>query len=261
MKLIISDKSKKDIFIALFQTLKNCTSTICIIFNDDHLYIQGMDKSHICLFDVKLLNTWFNEYTKSNNDTDKICFDTQAFHNIISTKQDSHSINIQFDGNPDTLNINLITQEGVKSAGEFNKYFKLPLVDFDYEVMSIPSVDYDAEFSITSKKISEITSQMLSFGDDINIKCTDDGINLVSEGTMGEMLVTIPIDDLTEYSIAEDDTIDLKYSLVYIHKMCITNKLSAEIQFCISKEFPMKIKYDLGDNNSMIVFYIAPKTT
>lgn len=260
MKLVISDKSKKDIFIALFQTLKNCTGIVCIIFNDDHLYIQGIDKSHVCLFDVKLLNTWFNEYTKSNNDTDKICFDTQAFHNIISTKQDSHSINIQFDGNPDTLNINLITQEGIKSTGEFNKFFKLPLVDFDYEIMNIPSVDYDAEFSITSKKISEITSQMLSFGDDINIKCTDDGINLVSEGLMGEMLVTIPIDDLTEYSIAEDDIIDLKYSLIYIHKMCITNKLSCEIQFCISKEFPMKIKYDLGDNNSMIVFYIAPKT-
>ena len=260
MKLVISDKSKKDIFIALFQTLKNCSTIICIIFKDDHIYIQGMDKSHICLFDVKIMCSWFNEYSKSNNDLDKICFDTQAFYNIISTKQDGHSINIQFESNPDTLNINLIVIEGIKGTGEFNKYFKLPLVDFDYEIMSVPIVDYDAEFTITSKKIYEITSQMLSFGDDINIKCSDLSIDLVSEGVMGEMLVSIPIDDLTEYSIAEDDIIDLKYSLVYIHKMCITNKLSNEIQFCISKEFPMKIKYDLGDN-STIVFYIAPKST
>ena len=42
--------------------------------------------------------------------------------------------------------------------------------------------------------------------------------------------------------------------------MCITNKLSSEIQFSISKEFPMKINYDLGDN-SIIEFYIAPKST
>ena len=101
---------------------------------------------------------------------------------------------------------------------------------------------------------------MSSFGDDINIKCTDEGIDLISNGVMGEMLVNIPIDDLSEYSINEGDDIDLNYSLVYIHKMCITNKLSNEIQFCISKEFPMKLKYDLGDSSS-IEFYIAPKSS
>ena len=32
MKIVISDKAKKDIFTALFQTLKNCTNIICVIF-------------------------------------------------------------------------------------------------------------------------------------------------------------------------------------------------------------------------------------
>jgi hypothetical protein len=43
-----------------------------VIFYDDYLYIQGMDKSHICLFDVKIFKSWFNEYQKSNNDTEKV---------------------------------------------------------------------------------------------------------------------------------------------------------------------------------------------
>ena len=62
MKIVINDKVKKDIFTALFQTLKSCTNIICVIFHDDYLYIQGMDKSHICLFNVKILKSWFNEY-------------------------------------------------------------------------------------------------------------------------------------------------------------------------------------------------------
>lgn len=258
MKIVISDKSKKDIFTALFQTLKNCTNIICVIFYEDHVYIQGMDKSHVCLFNVKILNSWFNEYQKNNNDIEKICFDTQVFCNIIGTKQDGHSINIILNNDEDNLCINLMTQEN-NTKGEFNKFFKMPLVEFDYDLMDIPVVDYDAEFSIASKKIHEITSQMSSFGDDINIKCSDEGIDLISNGIMGEMLVNIPIDDLSEYSITEGDDIDLNYSLVYIHKMCITNKLSSEIQFCVSKEFPMKLKYDLADN-SFIEFYIAPKS-
>ena len=124
--------------------------------------------------------------------------------------------------------------------------------------MNIPVVEYDAEFSISSKKICEIMSQMLSFGNDLNIKCSEEKIDLVADGMVGEMLVNIPIDDLNEYSIVEGEVIDLKYSLNYIAKMCLTNKISNEVVFCISADYPMKIKYDLGDESS-IVFYIAPK--
>jgi hypothetical protein len=99
---------------------------------------------------------------------------------------------------------------------------------------------------------------MATFGDDIQVKCTEEKIDLITNGITGEMLVTIPIDDLTEYSIVEDEEIDLAYSLTYINKMCLTNKLSSEIQICISKEFPMKIIYDLGGDSNLI-FYIAPK--
>jgi hypothetical protein len=74
------------------------------------------------------------------------------------------------------------------------------------------------------------------------------------------MLVNIPIEDLTEYSIIEDEIIELTYSLNYIHKMCITNKLSSDIEFSLSRKFPMKISYNLGDDSSLI-FFIAPKIT
>jgi proliferating cell nuclear antigen len=150
----------------------------------------------------------------------------------------------------------LESQEHTK--GEFNKHFKIPLADYEYDEMNIPVVEYDAEFSISSKKICEITSQMLSFGTDLNIKCSEERIDLVTDGIVGEMLVNIPIDDLNEYSIVEGDVIDLKYSLNYIAKMCLTNKLSSEVIFSISADSPMKINYDLGDDSS-IVFYIAPK--
>ena len=40
--------------------------------------------------------------------------------------------------------------------------------------------------------------------------------------------------------------------------MCITNKLSNDIEFSLSNECPMKINYNLGDD-SLLMFYIAPK--
>lgn len=255
MKLVIRDKVKKDLFIAIFQSIKACTNLISILFNTQNVFIQGMDKSHVCMFEASIDKNWFNEYEKQDQDIPCISFDCAVFFSIISTKHDNHVIEIFYEGNPDTLCINLVAQ---KEKGEFSKFFKLPLVDFDYEIMSLPDTEYDAEFSISSKKICDITGQMISFGDDINIKCTDEQIDLITNGITGEMLVTIPIDDLTEYSINEGETVDLSYSLTYVHKMCLTSKLSNEIQFSVSHEYPLKVRYDLGELSRMD-FYLAPK--
>ena len=257
MNFSIWDKTKKDLFVALFQTLKNCTSVITVIFNADTLHIQGMDKSHVCMFNVNIVKSWFNEYSVQNETI--ISFDSHIFYTIISSAQKTNSIFIRHsDDDPDNLHVDLISQEN--SSGDFNKYFKIPLVDCDFELMNIPIIEYDAEFSIASKKICDIVTQMMLFGDNINIKCTEETVDLITNGIVGEMLVNIPINDLNEYSVVEGETIDLKYSLNYIHKMCLTNNLSNEIHFFVSPEFPMKIKYDLGQD-CYIVFYIAPKIT
>ena len=253
MKITITNKNKKDLFVSLFQVLKNCTTIVNVIFDTDKLYIQGMDKSHVCLFDIKIQKKWFDEYIIEEKTN--VSFDTNTFHLIISTKQESHDIIIH-KIDEDNLNIDLVSKEHAK--GEFNKYFKISLTDYEYELMNIPEVDYDAEFSISSKKICEIVSQMMTFGSNIKINCSEEKIDLVTNGITGEMLVNIPIDDLTEYSIVEGEEINLSYSLNYINKMCLTNKISNEVNFYISGKYPMKIQYDLGDD-SYIIFFIAPK--
>jgi hypothetical protein len=101
-------------------------------------------------------------------------------------------------------------------------------------------------------------SQLSNFGNDIIIKCSEEEISLTTNGVSGEMRVDIPIDDLSGYSIIEGEEIILTYSLSYINKMCITNKLSNDIEFSLSNNCPMKISYDLGDN-SLLQFFMAPK--
>jgi proliferating cell nuclear antigen len=262
MKVVISDKIKKEIFVALFQNLKHFTSLINLTFHEKLLHIQGMDKSHVCLFDVHIQSQWFDEFEFPEKNAINLCFDTSIFYLIINTKNDSNNIIIQYTSETakdnDNLNIHLTTTDS--SKGEFNKYFKIPLADFDYQELSIPSVDYDAEFIVSSKKISDIVSQMITFGDDINIKCCEDKIGLITNGITGEMMVDISIDDINEYCMIEDDELSITYSLSYIYKMCVSNRLSNEVKFSMSNDSPMKIAYDLG-NDSFVHFYIAPKVT
>ena len=77
MRLIIENKSKLEAFVSIFQLLKNWSSHINMHFEKDKLYIQSMDKSHICLADIEIKDKWFSEfYCLCNN---KISVDSNHF--------------------------------------------------------------------------------------------------------------------------------------------------------------------------------------
>lgn len=254
MNISIKDKKKKELFISAFQLLKNATSSINASFTSDYMHIQGMDKSHICLFDMNLKKAWFNDYNV-NEKTD-ICFDSNIFYSIISTKGEDQQLVIKKVIN-DSLSIELTNSD---TKCDYSKFFTMPLNEYDYNEMNIPETEYDAELSLPSKKVTDMLTQLSNFGDDLNIKCSDEFVDFKSTGTSGEMRVNINVDDMSSYSVVECEEINLTYSLIYISKMCITNKLSSDIQFCLSNECPMKIIYDLGDDSSLL-FYIAPKVS
>lgn len=253
---VISDKKKKDVFISIFNLFKSSSSQINLTINKTIFHIQGMDKSHICLFDLKLYFEWFDYYEV--NKKYELCFDSGTFYSIISTKSEEQAIIFYLEEeHTDTLSIEYKNNENTKKS-DYNKFFKLPLLDYEYQEMVIPTTEYDAEFNLPSKKVTDMLSQLSNFGDNLNIKCSEECVDFKASGDSVEMRVNIPTDDMSSYAIVEDEVINLTYSLVYISKMCITNKLSNDIEFSLSNESPMKINYNLG-NESSLMFYIAPK--
>ena len=92
MKILISDKKKKDVFVSLFQILKNCSSTISLTFTSEKIHIQGMDKSHVCLFDATINSEWFNEY-EIKKETKKMVWGEPTwflFHTIAEKVKEDH---------------------------------------------------------------------------------------------------------------------------------------------------------------------------
>lgn len=258
MEFKVGDKKKKDIFISIFNLLKHASSQINLTVNKTSFHIQGMDKSHVCLFDLKLSPEWFDHYDV--NEEYQLCFDTAIFYSIISIKSDDQMLVFSLtDNKTESITIEVIGNSAeIAKKGDYNKYFTLPLLDYEYEKLTIPSTDYDAELSLSSKKLTDMLSQLINFGQDLVIHCTDECVDFVTSGDAANMRVNIPIDDLNSYSIVEGEEVKLAYNLNYISKMCITNKLTTDIELYLSNECPMKINYDLGKNSSL-TFFIAPK--
>ena len=259
MKFIVEEKEKKAFFISVIQQLKVFTKTLCLFFNDDYLYIQGMDTSHVCLYEAKLVDTWFHFYQKSETDHGMICLNPTTLALILSMAEDGYSIVFEYENEPSELDIHICKienkVEGVKSTN-YDKHFSLPLIDYEAELLAIPECEYDIQFSLPAKKICEIVSQLAIFGDELKMNITEE-IVLSTSGDLGEMKVNISYDDLTEFIMNEGGEYTAAFGLQYVHKYCLTSKLLNEIHFSLSKDFPMRIQYKLDDN--YIMFFIAPK--
>lgn len=260
MKLTIENKAKLEMFVALFQLLKNWGSYLSLQFELGQLYIQSMDKSHICLSSIVIKSPWFSEYNVLSQT--HLTVDAASFATMMNYALKHNRLEIVYEDSTlsesDKLCINLLNSIDTKVKDNFDHFFELPLMDIEHETLMIPDVDYDVEFTMDAKKFGELISELMVFGSNLNIVCTEDLLELNSSGDSGKLKVNIPIDSLNEFAISEGEKLDISYSLTHIGKMCLSSKLGQEVSLGISAEYPMSLKYSLGEESS-VAFFVAPK--
>jgi proliferating cell nuclear antigen PCNA len=257
MNILIDNKQKMEKFVYLFQLLKNWSNHLNFICDNNLLNIQCMDKSHVCLANININATWFSEYKLTgkqmfslNSNNLSLILNYALRHDILVIKLDDN------EDEHEKIYLNLLNNKENKSS--FDNYFELSLLDNEVECIGIPNVDYDLELKVDSKKMVDVLTQLNIFSSDLRIISNDDYIEFISNGDQGSLKISINIDDLNEYSITEDETINLIFSLNHICKLCCSNKLSELMEISINKSYPMIINYDLGENSN-VSFYIAPK--
>ena len=273
MDIRIAQSSKADIFAALFQHIKLFTEHVNIMFQSDRLYIQTMDSSRISILEITLPAAWFDEYKFTQNVT--LGVNALLLFKVLSTRDPSQTLHIQYDEEQDDklfVHFQCQGQSPVRSTNAFDKHFEIPLMAIDNDLMCIPPIEYQAEFSIPSANFAALVNQMRMFGDTMQIECSEDKIQLSSKsGETGNMIVDIPIDDLTSFAIQEGEHLDLSFSLAQLHNICAYSKLARDMEVNLTANFPIQLVYALepkveGDGEdttpnsiAQIVFYLAPK--
>ena len=251
MRFEISDNKKRDQFIYIFNYLKNFTDKICLNLSKDKLYIQGMDNSHVCIYELFLVNTWFDVWDVQESKTYGVSL--PIFNKILHICSEKQKIIITSETD-DKLDIEFISDE----KGEFNKYFGMSLFDIDVEMMSIPDQEYDVDMEMESKKFKSLIDELTNFNDTLSLVCSEEEVLLESESEEGKMKVVINIDDIDLLAVVEDKTIEVSFGIKYISQMCQFYKLAPNCAIHISEGIPLLFKYDLGDE-CLMRFYLAPK--
>jgi len=256
MEITLKASLKLDTFAGLFQHIKLFGEKVNIMFGPDKMYVQGMDNSHIAIFEIHLPHTWFDQYTTSNSGV-TIGINGTFLFKVLSTREKGQDLRLYLENDEDDqLSIDFTSSE----PSVYDKHFQIPLMDVDAETMHIPEMDYQAEFSLASTTFSVLVEQMRLFADDLNVFCSEEMIQLGSSSEhTGKMSVNIPIDDLNTFSINEGQEIRSSFSLTQMHNICLYNKITKDVEISLMDQFPIRLVYTLGQEDAKLVFYLAPK--
>jgi proliferating cell nuclear antigen PCNA len=254
MKLTIEDTRKTSKLATIFCNLKAFTDNVVIYFKTEGLYIQCMDDSHCALLECSLDKSWFTSYEfDRKKDMPTISLKIGMLYKVLNTREDNQTMELSHNQEEeDKLNITL-------SGGKMCKYFELPLINIEFELLNTETMkDTDIDLIIESKTFCDLINQLLIFDEILTLTFNENKIDMKSSGNDGSMKVDMKIDDIKEYAIAEDTTLVQSYSLKYIQMMCQFNKLAVEMCMGFSKDKPMTMKYDLSDNSYLLI-HLAPK--
>lgn len=265
MEITITDNTKANIITTVFNHIGGFIDTLNLVFTEEKMYVQAMDKTHTCLFEFVFTCEWFDAYKFTSTDTLILGVNANILYRIFNTKADSHVINVIYKEDADVLGFDFING----TDGEPNKYFEISLMDIPYSPLTIPAdTTANVEFTISTKRFCKLIEQLIMFDEQLNITCSDDTIMLEASGVEGKMKVELLQDDLLEFivdDISDDENtvestpiIDLRFSIVYIKKMCLFHQLTNEVSFRFSDTNPMELNYDLG-NECYLRFFLAPQ--
>jgi len=257
MNVTLSTPTKSEIFCSMFQNMKAFTEHVNIMFEKDRMYLQSMDSARVSIFEYNIPSTWFDKYSHTNNSAIPIGINSTLLFKILNTRDKAQIIELMFD--PEQSDKLFISFTSTNKA-IFDKHFELPLMDLEYDIMEIPDMECDAEFTIPSANFANLINQLKMFGDTMDIECSEEKIDMhsLSEG-LGKMTVNIDINDLDSYAINEGEEMKLSFSLTMLNNICAYSKISKDIEIKLVRDYPMKIIYYLGDPNTKMTFYLAPK--
>ena len=266
MKIVFSSSRKVQQFATIFANLKSFTDNVCLYFRPTGVYIQCIDDSHCCLFECELCEDWFESYDY-HEETDQSCIglNIAMLNKVMAAWHDSQTFSVELANGSDKIALNFVKDddENAPDNGQFDKFFELPLIILESELMNVQLIETLVDLTVASTLFCSLIKQLMIFNDVLTLTFNEETIECVSSGSDGSMKAIITADEVKEYAIPESTAFTQSYSLRYVQTMCNFNKLDTEMKMGFGNNMPMMMTYSLSDeedeHQSFARLHLAPK--
>ena len=238
MRFSIENQDKLNKFVHIFKNAKMISKEVNISMTSAGMYVQGMDPSHVGIFELNLEPGWFTSYECKKDVIMGVSCD--IISNILNCIQEGQIMkwSYMYDSSEELLIY-------FENCG-MDKMFEVKLMDIDEEQLGIPDMEYQVDIKINSQGFEKIMNQLNMFGEKIEIECgKDDNIYIKTTGDAGKMQVRMKEDDIVEYAYDDEVHLKMEYSVKYMAMFAKFSKLNSVCSIHLSKNQPLKLLYNL----------------
>jgi len=250
------DAPKAGMFKDIVELIGQFADDITVCCSPAGMFIQGMDAAHVVLYQIELAAGWFDRYECGTTITVGVM--RKSLCGVLGCRGKTQGLDADVDDGGRKLGVAFSGDDG------FARSFVLQGYDFNWERMDIPFSDHDCDVVLPSRELLDMSTQLASFGSDVEVECDDDGLTLTSDGSDVRMMVALPVDSLIEYDVAEDG---VKCTLVanYVAGAAGFAKLARyamvpnEARVHFNGERPAEFLFELGALNTRARIVVCPR--
>lgn len=244
MHLVLTNSKLCKTFGTILESLHLFTDTITLNFKKDSLFIQGMDHSHICLYETSITKSFFHQYECKQNV--KIDIDLNILGKIFKSRQDGQHIEIRT-MSQEALHVRFFNDD-------IQSIFKLNLLDIEQSVMDLSSMKHSCVFTIDTGLFKNIIDEITLFSDVFRTNVDAKRILFSSTSDVyGSFEKEIK---LRKVNVQKQAPIDLSFNATYLKKILI-HRFHSNVMLRLEQDSPMEIKFELP-HQSYLRYIIAP---
>ena len=139
-----------------------------------------MDLTQTSCFESNLTANWFDGYEYTlEGETVSIGVSTIIIQKILAIYHDKQNIEISIDDNQDNLFVSFNGCDNV-----LDKYFEIPLMDIEQEMLEITNEDSEIDIIMESKQWCNLVSQLQVFHDKLVLTFTESQVLFLASDKM-----------------------------------------------------------------------------
>ena len=247
MKLTLSDSKLLTDSISIISELVNEA-----VFKVDKEKIEliAMDPANVAMVFFKLLSSAFEEYSVAENT--EIAVSLESLKQVLRRAKPTDVLTLELDKEKNKLKLTL--------KGDSKRSFSISLIDLKEANRRVPSLEFPLKINTTSSIFDEAIEDMSVVAESLSLIGSKESLILEAESSLNHAKVEIQNDKDTIIETKSNDSIKSRYSIEYLKKIIKGGKLSPNVSLEFSKDYPLKIQYDVKDK-LQLGFVLAPRVS
>lgn len=244
MKLVLQEPKS---FIDSVSIISDLVSEARFQISQNMIELVAMDAANVAMVIFRLPSSGFQEYEVDEDI--EIAINLANFKKILKRSRNDDKLQLEYKDSK------LIVQ----FLGKSTRTFDLPTIEFEEKEQKVPSLNFAGKITMPSSELVNAVEDVGIISESVTLLSKKEKLSVFGEGDLSKAEIEIVPSDEISISINEnEDQVKAKYSIEYLKKMIVGDKISPNVVLEFGNDYPLKLEYKVLDTVELS-FILAPR--